>query len=73
MNMARRKIATLGTALVQVRVYRDSEYDEWVCRLYTLECTGWTLNADADYFTDSKEDALGTAAQMVTDWNKGQR
>lgn len=44
-----------------VRVYWDSEWQEYQVHLYVKG----ELIVDATYFTDDKQDALATAAQMV--------
>ncbi len=44
-----------------VKVYRDSEWNEYRVRLYI----DGRLHAAADYFTDCKSDALATARAMV--------
>lgn len=45
---------------VEVKVYRDSESEEWVARLYLDD----QLYEPADYFTNDKEDAQRTADHM---------
>jgi transcriptional regulator of met regulon len=54
------KIAGFEETGRQVKVYRDSETDEYVCKLFVYGkyddlCT---------YFTENKEDAIGTARKM---------
>ena len=49
----------------QVKVYFDSELDEYVCKLYMKKPQGWVYYSKADYFTDDIGDAIGTAKQMV--------
>ena len=44
-----------------VRVYKDYEWDEYVCKMWE----NGKRNEDADYFTDDLEDALNTAKAMV--------
>lgn len=44
-----------------VRVYRDAEYNEWVCRLYL----DGKLYEPADSFHSDKQDAIDTADIMA--------
>ena len=44
-----------------VKVYRDSDWNEYVCRLFI----NGTENKDASYHTDDKLDALDTATAMI--------
>lgn len=59
--MARRKIATVESGPVKALVQRDSEWQEYRVRLYVAN----TLQVNADYHTDDKEDAVSTAHAMV--------
>lgn len=43
------------------KVVYDNEYDEYQVHLYEHG----QRNADATYFTDDKEDAIGTSEHMV--------
>ena len=45
-----------------VKVYKDAEYGEFVCRLFI----NGVENATASYHTDDKLDALQTATLMLT-------
>lgn len=45
----------------QVKVFRNLEMREYLCRLYI----NGKANAEADYFTDCKQDAINTANAMV--------
>ena len=59
--MSRKLIKTIGTS-PQAKVYKDSEWGEYVVKLYSLD--GNHL-AQGDYFTGDKEDAIETAKHMV--------
>ena len=60
-----RKLAQLSTVTdtqtITVKLYKDSEYNEYVCRLYydSVERT------DASYHTDCKQDATDTMQTML--------
>ena len=47
---------------LEMRVYRDSEWDEYVVRIFSRE--GLLLDGGG-YFTSDKEDALGTARTIA--------
>ena len=53
--------ATTNTGDCLVKVYKDSEWNEYVCRLFI----NGTENKDASYHTDDKLDALDTAIAML--------
>lgn len=53
--MARKLIKTIVGNKCTVKVYFDVEYHEYVGRVEGDK------NGDSDYFTDDREDALGTA------------
>lgn len=60
--MARRIVDTLiGKEGRVVRVYRDAEYDEYVARLFV----NGVVYPPADYFTNDRQDATGTALKML--------
>lgn len=46
---------------LQAKVYRDAEWNEYRVRFYF----DGQLNAEADYFTGDKQDALMTATNTV--------
>jgi hypothetical protein len=49
-----------------VRVVRDREWEQFVCRFYERDYSGrFVRNENADYFTDDKQDAIATAYAMV--------
>jgi len=54
-----RKIATVRNESTgkTVNIYRDTEYDQFVCKLVG--------SPKADYFTDDKDDAFATAHAMT--------
>ena len=64
--MALRKIGNVTTGPVDVRVYRDAEWQEYRARLYI----NGILQESADYHTDDKDDAFLTASDMVSRANK---
>lgn len=49
----------------QVNVYKDSDTGEYVVRLAHVTSMGLKWQDSADYFTDDKDDALGTARVML--------
>jgi hypothetical protein len=53
-------IQKFGDDTVIVKIYRDSEWNEFVCRLFV---NGAELT-DASYHTDDKQDAIDTAQAM---------
>lgn len=55
------KTITGDTVFDSVRIYRDSNIQEYCCKL-SLENK---YLPDADYFTTDKLDAIGTAYQML--------
>lgn len=59
--MARKLIDSMSVLERTVKVYRDSEWQEYVVRLYV----DGKLQPNADYFTNNKEDALSTGACMA--------
>ena len=59
--MSLRKIHTETRGARVVKVYRDSEWSEFRCRLYVAG----VLRPEADYFTWDKDDAIDTAKAMV--------
>jgi hypothetical protein len=65
--MSRRRIETISNTQTGecAKVYRDSEFAEYVVRFYGAD---GKLNADADYHTDSLSDAQGTARAAI--WRK---
>lgn len=62
--MARKLLQTITTGMNTAKVYRDSEWNEFVVQFY--QC-GVKL-VDASYHTDSKDDAIGTA----NIWSRGE-
>ncbi len=64
--MPLRKIHTETRGARVVKVYRDSEWCEFRCRLYVAG----VLQSDADYFTGDRDDALETAKAMVKPMQK---
>ncbi len=58
-NLRKIHSETLGNR--SAKVYRDAEYQEFRARLYL----DGVLYEPADYFTDSKSDAIETALAMV--------
>ena len=63
--MSRRIIHTEKNDLIaaKVQVYRDSEWDEYVCRLFRFG----VLYEPADSFHTDKKDALDTAKAMLSE------
>lgn len=59
--MARKLITSVHDRNRTVKVYYDSNYDEYVARLYM----DGALYAPADYFTDDRDDAIETARLMA--------
>jgi hypothetical protein len=60
--MARRIVDTIiGKEGRTVRVYRDAECDEFVVRLFE----NGKVYPPADYFTNDRQDATGTALKML--------
>ena len=53
--------ATVDNNDFLVKVYKDSEWNEYVCRLFI----NGTENKDASYHTDDKLDALDAATAMI--------
>ena len=42
---------------LEAKIFRDTDYNEFIVRFYKDN----TLIKEADYFTDDREDAVGTA------------
>ena len=64
--MAKRLIAKFGPVGPQnavARVYRDTEWEEYVVTI----CCGGVLRAGASYHTDDRKDACDTACVMIRD------
>jgi ribonuclease HII len=59
--MARKLIDTIENGTAVAKVYRDSEWDEYVVDLEIDEIE----QHDCGYSTDNKEDAINTAHVMV--------
>lgn len=59
--MAKRRIHVETAGDKTVKVFYNSEYSEYIARLYIRG----VLNAAADYFTSDKQDAIETAAAMI--------
>lgn len=61
-----RKLAEFIRKHKMVRVYRDREWNEYVVRFYSFvgDC-GWSRLDDAEYRTDDRSDAMGTARVWV--------
>lgn len=57
-----RLIQTISGTAGTAKAYRDSENGEYVVRFTGRD---GARRPDADYFTDDKSDALGTARAMV--------
>jgi len=57
-------IQKLSDADVIVKIYRDYEWNEFVCRLFV---NGAELK-DSSYHTDDKQDAIDTAEAMLNVW-----
>ena len=55
-----RKIKSFRAGGINITVEFDSVYQEYVVRLFS----NGTENRDAKYYTDDKDDAIGTAACM---------
>lgn len=72
--MAKRKIyvamlnQSINGVLHEARVYFDSDFDEYTTRFYHSD----VLQADQDYFTDDRDDAIGTARKALFDIGKQQ-
>lgn len=65
--MAKRIIEKFWTGTVMVKVYRDSEWDEYSCVLFI---DGIKQREATNYYTTDKEDALNTAnAMMLREFN----
>jgi len=62
--MVRKIIYTESVEGCTIKVYRDSEYNEFICR----EFINGKLQPLNDYFTTDKEDAIGTAKAMLHDY-----
>ena len=58
--------STPGGQRAQAKVYYDPDTEEYTCKLFIGN--PWRYVASADYFTDDKNDALGTAKRMANDW-----
>jgi hypothetical protein len=58
---SKRLIDTISDGSAQVKVYYDSELEEYCCKLYV----GGAYRSNADYFTNDKSDALDTARAMA--------
>ena len=61
--MSKRLLHKLGSGALSAKVYRDSEWDEYVVKLYNEH--GMHM-PKSDYFTTDEDDALATAHAMVT-------
>jgi len=61
MKLISKTQVTIGTEDFLVKVYKDSDWNEYVCRLFI----NGTENKDASYHTDDKLDALDTAVAML--------
>lgn len=61
--MGMRLLTTLQGSpdIMTVRVYRDSDWGEYVCRLYVQG----THDPECDYHTDDVRDAMQTARAML--------
>jgi hypothetical protein len=61
--MSKKLIQVVGANVewVQAKVYRDSEWNEYVVWLYI----GAVRQTESDYHTTDKEDAIDTANSMV--------
>lgn len=67
--MALRLLATLGTGARVVKVYRDSEWNEYRARLYVKG----VLYAPADAHDDDRESIMGTAQFMLKEPAKAKK
>jgi hypothetical protein len=61
MKLISKTQATIGTGDFLVKVYKDSEWNEYVCRLFI----NGEESVDSSYHTDDKQDALDTANSML--------
>ena len=61
----KRLIDTFTGNKTSVRVYYDSEWEEYQCELWYKKPMGWQLQNKATYHTDDKGDALSTAKDML--------
>lgn len=59
--MANRKVTEFRQASVKVMVSYNTEYSEYRSRAYVCGIA----QEKADYFTDDKDDAIGTAKDML--------
>ena len=60
-----RKITTLTDGKFEARVYRDSEWDEYITKYYQDG-----VYIDGDSHTDDKQDALVTAKAVLAFFNR---
>jgi hypothetical protein len=61
MRLITTKSDTINNVDFIVKVYRDSDWDEYVCRLFA---NGEEM-VESSYHTDDKADALDTANRML--------
>lgn len=59
-------VTTVKSGYGMVKVMYNNEYEEYVCKLYKV--VGFTFKhvKGADYFTNDKNDAIGTASHMLS-------
>ena len=58
-------ITNIQSSTHLVKVIWSEEYEEYVCELYKVDGFSFTHIKHADYFTDDKQDAIGTAQAMI--------
>ena len=56
-----KRIQTFTLGKYMVKVWKNLDMQEFLCRLYV----GGKLYEPADYFTDSRPDAMGSAQAML--------
>lgn len=61
MRLITTKTDTINNVDFIVKVYRDSDWNEYICRLFA---NGEEM-VDSSYHTDDKQDALDTANNML--------
>ena len=55
--MSKRKIAVVGNELYYGKIYRDTDWNEYVVKFYEFD----DYIPNADFHTDNKQDAFDTA------------
>jgi hypothetical protein len=63
-------IQTFKSSTHMCKVVWNKEYEEYVCKLYRVSGFVFKHVKGADYFTNDKQDALGTASLMLQQISK---